>query len=103
MEQKVKNTEQLLEEKRGELVKVEYDRKVSLQNNESLQKENDELRVIRERYVELVREHKLVGEEKVLGEKNKDRELRLKDTQIEDLTQRLNTLNDNSKKTIKEL
>jgi hypothetical protein len=32
-----------------------------LQNNESLQKENEELRVIKEKYVELVREHKMVG------------------------------------------
>lgn len=53
--------------------------------------------------MELVREHKLVGEDKVLIEKNKDRELRLKETQIEDLSQRFNSLNENSKKAVKEL
>lgn len=39
----------------------------------------------------------------MLTEKNKDRELRLKETQFEDLTQRFNALNENSKKTTKEL
>ena len=34
----MKNTEQLLEDKRGELVKIEYDKKVALQNNESMQR-----------------------------------------------------------------
>lgn len=74
-----------------------------LQNNESLQKENEDLRAVKEKYVELVREHKMVGEEKTQVEKSKEREGRFKDNQIEELTQRLNTYSESSKKTIKEL
>ena len=65
------------------MVRFDYDKKVLSQTNESLQKEVEELRAIRDRYVELVRDHKLLGEEKMMSDKNREREGRQKDTQVE--------------------
>ena len=58
---------------------------------------------MRDKYIELVREHKLLAEEKLMVEKNKEREGRQKEGQLEDVTQRLTSLNENSKRNIREL
>lgn len=42
-------------------MRIEYDKKVLSQNYESLFKEVDELKATREKYLELVREHKMIG------------------------------------------
>lgn len=62
-----------MEEKKNETIRLEYDKKVLAQNYDSLFKEVEELKATREKYLELVREHKMVGEEKTQIEKSKER------------------------------
>ena len=59
---RIRELEEKLEEKRSEVVRIEYDKKVLTQNYDSLFKEVEELKATREKYLELTREHKLLGD-----------------------------------------
>lgn len=78
LEQTIIELEQTIEKKNSQIVKIDYEKRVILQNSDNMQKEMDELKNIRDRFIELTREHKLLQDEKNLIEKHKEREIKQK-------------------------
>lgn len=47
----ISQLEQLLQDKKGEISRLEYDKKIVTQSSEVLQKENEDLRLLKEKYI----------------------------------------------------
>lgn len=96
--QKARELEEKLEERRSEIVRLDYDKKVLAQNYDSLLKETEELKATREKYLELVREHKLLADERSHLEKVREREGRLRESQVEELNAKCTQLTESARK-----